>query len=298
MLIKKIVFWIIISLFSIFSGLVIHNNFGDDNVTKEEIQASFNQAVAWIKINREQIQSSHNPIIWWMVGEAAKTSKNPELNDIFSEYKKNNTDKYRSSVWAYFFFKSPSPLIINDSTLFTLPDYNLYFIYGFSCNSDLAKLEVIKEQNEISFCWKNYPLSQACFTHQQMGFRFLERISCHKVEQLSEKIESLSENIKFQSIFDFRLVDVYIQRVLVQVESGKQHKVNMRWVKRIIANQGDDGGWGDFQTLFKIQGNKYISFSSKGFSVGTPRSNFHATTQGLWLMALLLNQDNEGMQRF
>lgn len=189
-----------------------------------------------------------------------------------------------------FFFKSNPDISQNEVALFSLPDYNLHFIYGFSCNSDFGKLDIIKRQNQTDFCWKNHPISPACLTHQMMAFRFMQRTSCNEVKNLSEKMETISEYIRVQSIFDFRVVDVYIQRVLMQLDSGNNSKINNRWIKRIIEHQRDDGGWGDFQPLINIYGNKYIGYSSKGFSIATPKSSFHATAQGVWLMALLLNQ--------
>ncbi len=274
-------------------SLVVDNNFGAAKISRKNIQISFNDAVSWVKHNRHQIEKTNNPMLWWMLGEAVIISKNDDLEKIFTENKHNNFEKLTHSPWSYLFFKSRPNLSLNEARLFSLPDYNLHFIYGFSCHSDLGDLDIIKMQNETDFCWKNYSISAACLTHQMMAFRFMQRIDCNAVNRLSDKVETISEFIKFQSIFDFRVVDVYIQRVLMQFESGNQNKINKRWIKKIIDYQRDDGGWADFQPLFKIYGNKSIGYSSKGLSIVSPKSNFHTSIQGIWLMALLLNQSSK-----
>jgi hypothetical protein len=209
---------------------VVHNNFGDGSVSDKDIQDSFNDAVDWLKNNRHQIENTNNPILWWMLGEAAYISNNNDLEEIFTEYKNKNYEKYSHSPWSYLFFKTKPILTQNEALLFSLPDYNLHFIYGLSCNSELAGLDVIKMQNKTDFCWKKYPLSSACLTHQMMAFRFMQRTACSEVSGLSEKVESISEFIRFQSILDFRVVDVYIQRVLMQIDSGNRNKINRRWI--------------------------------------------------------------------
>lgn len=287
---KKIAFYGFIGIIALVCGLVLHNNYGDTKVSDKDIQLVFNDAVDWIKQHKHQIKHTHNPMLWWMIAEAASISNNTDLKEVFEEYRDKNFDKYKHSPWSYLFFKSNSDISQYEALLFSLPDYNQHFIYGFSCDSDLGMLDIIKRQNETDFCWKNHPISPACITHQMMGYRFMQRTSCKDVKKLSEKIITLSEFIRFQSIFDFRIVDVYIQRVLMLYDSGHSAKVNNRWIKRIIDHQSSDGGWDDFQPLINIQGNRYFGYSSAGFSVAIPKSNFHASAQGIWLMALLLNQ--------
>jgi hypothetical protein len=76
----------------------------------------------------------------------------------------------------------------------------------------------------------------------------------------------------------------------MQMDSGHQSKINPRWVKRILLAQHADGGWGDFQPLIPVGGGEYFGFHAKGAGIRKPESSFHATAQGIWLMAMLLQQ--------
>ena len=289
-IVKKIVFWGCITFFFGLSSFIAHNNLGQKDVSNEVLRQSFNQSVVWIKQHEHQFENVHNPMLWWMLKEVADLSKNDDLETVFNRYKDRNYTRYNRSAWSYLFFGT-TPDVFNQAGIFQLPDYNLHFIYGFSCNKELAELDVIKQQNETNFCRNNYPLSPACVTHQLMAFRFMQRTGCQQVDNLTEKVEILSETIQYQSIFDFRVLDAYIQRVLMQLDSGQFDKVNKRWVQRIINAQQEDGGWTDFQPLIPLGNKKAIGFSTQGLlSVMTPVSNFHATVQGAWVMALLLKK--------
>ncbi|HEX5635822.1 MAG TPA: hypothetical protein VFY78_01940, partial [Gammaproteobacteria bacterium] len=156
--------------------------------------------------------------------------------------------------------------------------------------SSLAYEDIIKIQNQTNFCWKHHPVSPACTTHQLMAFRFMQRTGCEEPQFVADSINTLSGYIKQQSTYDFRVVDVYLQRVLMQLDSGHQDRINPRWVKRILAHQNADGGWDDFQPLIPVGGGKYFGFHARGVGIRNPESNFHATAQGVWLMAMLMQQ--------
>ena len=292
---RKAIVGLLILFFFTFFGFVIHNNFGDSDVAKHEVQEAFDKGVGWIINNKKEIENEHNSVLWWMLGEAATLSNNHDLLSTVNDYANNTTQRYENSPWSYLILKKEPDLSqLNPSLLLQLPDYNLHFIYGFSCNRELAELDIIKEQNETGFCLKHHPISPACFTHQMMGFRFMQRSSCNRIKDIAEKLATLSGYVRFQSILDFRVADVYIQRVLMLRESNNSEKINQRWIRRILLHQRTDGGWGDFQPLIRIYENSYLGFTSRGISVASPKSTFHATAQGIWLMALLLNVSGAG----
>ncbi len=270
-------------------GFIIHNNYGDALVSEEEAQTSFEKAVSWLLSNREAIKKRHNPILWWMLREVVYITGNHELHGIIKEYASDNYHRYVGTPWSYLVLNSKPNRPLDSALFLGLSDYNLHFLYGLSCDSDIGKLDIISKQNETDFCFKNHPFTPACLTHQMMGFRFMQRKGCIEVEGFAEKTAKISKYIMIQSAIDFRVVDVYIQRVLMLLESNNADKVNPRWIKRIIMHQRDDGGWGDFEPLIPFHRNICLGFSSKGVSLTTPKSTFHATAQGAWLMALLLN---------
>ena len=271
----------------IFSACVLNNNFFKKEIEFDNVYDSFNKSVNWIKENKDEIINDHNSILWWMLNEAYLISKDERLNKVLEIYREQNSHIYSMSPWSYLVYgnypKVNSAEVLGSSG----SDYTKFFIYGFSCNSELEKSELISMQQDTAFCFKNHLISPACLTHQMMGFRFMQRTGCGDPVTNTSRVSKLASYIKYQSIVDFRVIDVYLQRVLMLLDSGHGDLVNRRWIYRILKNQLDDGGWGGFQPLIPLGGNQYIGFSAKGMSIDFPRSNFHATAQGILLLAML-----------
>lgn len=224
-----------------------------------------------------------------MLVQAASIHHNGTLDNIIAQYKTNNATRHKNSVWSYLVTGQSNPNI-SIYSLASLTDYNIYFIYGFSCNRSLADEKVVKIQNKTDFCWRYHPISPACTTHQLMAFRFMQRTGCEDQKFVADSITTLAGYVKQQSTYDFRVVDVYLQRVLLQMDSGHKENINPRWVKRILQHQYADGGWGSFQPLIPVGDGKYFGFHTKGVGIQKLESSFHTTAQGVWLMAMLMNQ--------
>ena len=99
------------------------------------------------------------------------------------------------------------------------PYYNWHFIYGYTCDQELAKVPEIAAQNDPALCDLRL-LSPSCVTHQMMGLLLLRRSQCGDQVQLDSSIKTLQQRIRTQLTWDPRVVDVYMQRVLILVESG------------------------------------------------------------------------------
>ena len=268
---------------------IAHNNFGEAEYTQKELTIAFNQSINWLQQNNRVIQNDHNSMLWWMLIQAADKQNNATLNTIIAQYKADNVARYQNSPWSYL-ITGQSDAHISIYSLGNMPDYNMQFVYAFSCSRSLAYEDIIKIQNQTDFCWRHHPVSPACTTHQMMGFRFMQRTGCEDPQIVTERIHTLSNYIKQQSTYDFRVVDVYLQRVLMQLDSDNKNKINPRWVKRILLAQHADGGWGDFQPLIPLGDGKYFGFHAKGVEVRKPESTFHATAQGIWILAMLMAQ--------
>lgn len=266
---------------------ILHNNVGNNDYTRNDIQTAYQHSIQWLQQNNHRIQNDHNSMLWWMLLQANAIQPDTQLDNIIQQYKNSQADRYRNSPWSYLITGQQN----SNFSIYSLggmPDYNLHFIYAMNCSRALAREDIIQQQNRSDFCWRQHPVSPACITHQMMGFRFLQRTQCEDPEMVSSGIKTLSRYIEKQSTYDFRVVDVYLQRVLMQLDSGNKNKINPRWIKRILQNQNDDGGWDDFQPLIPVGNNRYFGFTNKGVGIRSTESTFHATAQGVWLMAMLL----------
>lgn len=286
---KRLLVFLLAAILIIPLVFIAHNNFGAREVSAKDIDASYVKGVRWLVENKQSIMQQHNPPLWWMLARAIDLTGDPQLTAIVAEYRRKNYQRYARSPWRYLIYDAHSTIDGFQILTSDLVDYNKHFIYGYSCNADMQNSDVIMRQNKADFCMKNYPISPACMTHQMMALRFMQRENCGDPAMVSETVEVLSDYIRYQLIVDFRVVDVYLQRVLMLVDSGNLEKINHRWIYRVANAQLADGGWSGFQPLIPLGSDKAIGFSQRIASIGTAKSSFHATAQGVLLMAMLKN---------
>jgi hypothetical protein len=89
----------------------------------------------------------------------------------------------------------------------------------------------------------------------------------------------LAERIAQEAALDFRLTDLYLQRIVCLLLAGRTDLVRPRWVERVLAAQQTDGGWKYF----------WYGWDSRifRFRLGQQPTSAHATAQGLWLISLI-----------
>jgi hypothetical protein len=252
------------------------------------VNTSWENSVEWLMAHREQILEDHNPILWWMLGESVAITGDPRLSKLFREYREDYARNYPNDIWEVIF--TPGlyrGTAFRPSVYHALDDYQQYMVYTAACSADMAEDPLIAAQNNPDFCLHGIQLTRpACTTHQLMGFRLAQRSGCGFTE-LDTAAVQLKRTIRNQLSLDPRVVDVYIQRVLMLVESDDRDEVSPRWLQRIVEAQLPDGSWSDEQPLVPLGGDRYLTFTRIGFGIGTPQGTFHASVQGMWLMSLL-----------
>jgi hypothetical protein len=124
-----------------------------------------------------------------------------------------------------------------------------------------------------------------------MGLRFVQKNHCEPDAETARTIEAVQSGILAELSWDYRVEDAYLQKVWTLIESGRRDKVKAVWVQRILDAQQPDGGWTGADVIMPLPG-AMAMFWQGGLHprIGPrPQSNFHATAQGLYLMALLIN---------
>jgi hypothetical protein len=271
-----------------YGALWWQNNRPAQPVPRHTVDAAFESSVQWLLARREQILRESNPMLWWMVGESARVSGDARLQGLYDEFLAAYTAQYPNSVWQVFFrperYRNAA---IPPDIYRNFVEYQQYFLYAATCSRSLVEDPLISAQNETNFCWRGTRIIRpACVTHQLMGFRLAQRNGCTAADA-EQKIEALQNTLVRQLRYDPRVVDVYIQRVLMLVDSGAGQRVESRWLQRVLDAQLDDGGWSDMQPLQPLGGGRYWGFGANGMTVDVPTANFHATAQGVWLTSLL-----------
>lgn len=291
---KALITLIILFTASISTGyavLVYLNNREASWPEQVRIQASFNAAIGWIDAHQEDILQQNNPVLWWMIQRSATLTSDPSLESAFGRYQQKYLESART-LWLPLFFPGRwVPFRNEDIAHFS--EYQKQFVYAISCDPDLEQQDIISAQLDSSYCDRQ-PLRPACATHQLMAFRFMQQNHCGDAQATHAAVTDLQARIVRQLTWDPRVVDIYLQRVLMLTESGAVAALKPVWLQQVMDAQLPDGGWGgNIDPYLQLPSGTSLGFGSRGFAMATPTSDFHATAQGILLMSLLLNAESE-----
>lgn len=293
-LIVKIFASFTLSVLCIYGFLVYQNNRSIEKPSPENIKHSYEMSVAWLVENRKMVLQEHNPILWWMIERSAEITNDERLKSLLAELRATTPSIESNPGWQIFikpekYWGTNFPPFIYTS----LSGYQKYFFFGITCGKELAEDPIIVAQHDVNFCDKN-DSTPACITHQLMSYRFMQRYGCNRVTRLDDRVYSLQDKIYDKLLKDPRVIDVYLQRVLMLVDSGAANKVKAVWVQRILDAQLSDGSWSWKQRLLYLGLDHYLSFGDIYYVLypGTARGTFHTTAQGVWLMSLLQQEKN------
>lgn len=283
------------------AGLIAYNNRDVDPPGTEELSAALDAAIGWLEKNEKAVGNNLNPVLWYMLQRTAEIVPDRRVHDLFSRYYEKIIVPARRDHLALYhpwvpLFEPGTWVPVRFEDIRRLPDYNWHFVYAIGCDEELGQIPDIARQNDPGFCGAFHLFKPACTTHQLLGIRLMQRRRCGDKARLESVASRLQQRIVNQLQLDPRVVDVYLQRVLMLVESGRPDLVKPVWLRQVLDAQQADGGWGNFQALVPVGGGDFLGFGAGGgrfdfyhlVSTGKARSTFHATTQGVFLLALLV----------
>jgi len=273
----------------IFSWSVLQNNRDIESATPEYIQKHFDKSVSWLENNYSSVEDTTNPILWWMVKQAAIRSNNETLNKIYFKYKTEHLDNKPPNLSTPMFNQYFRPKLPDISAFSKLYDYQTFFFYALSCDENFAVEPLIRKQLIPDFC-SLHLLRQSCITHQVMGLRFMQRNQCGYDEVVNETLAQLKEILISELTWDFRVGDVYIQRVLMMLDLSGYSELKPIWIKNILREQNTDGGWDDFDPIIYLGNDYFLAYSTQLFTIKKIKSDFHSTAQAIWLLSMLVEE--------
>ncbi|MCW9046492.1 MAG: hypothetical protein OQK46_00325 [Gammaproteobacteria bacterium] len=268
---------------------VYQNNRDIDFPEEKQMQQQLEKSVQWLINNERQILSDVNPMLWWMLFETFNISHDERIAGLLEKYYQRNR-QIQDSVWAPL-FDGQQRQHLSAYSVQGLPYYNQHFIYALNCASGIEReLPIVAQQNTVDFCHQaDYFYRPACTTHQLMGINFIFEKQCGFLKNIDEVSQSLQRDILTQLVWDIRVVDVYLQRVLMLLITGAQDSVEPVWIQQVLDHQLEDGGWGNFVSLIGSDTGRSLGFSPRVLSLGREKSDFHATAQAVYMLSFLLN---------
>ena len=260
----------------------------DSQIDRDELRTALVKSIDWLEQHKANIFEQDNTAMWWMMMHASQTTDEPRLRDFFTEYEHKVLNWRPNGYWTGFTDPEyrrdlPHSTKIQEAHDFELFEYQLFFLYGLYCDQELGEEEIIRKQLSSDYC-PSALRAPACVTHQIMGLLLLEWRGCETHTDLSD---TLLDSIESNLFWEFRTGDSYIQRVLMLVASGRS--VDSGWVRAILDAQNADGGWDDVHPLISM-GPLQLGLTSRWPTLHAGKSSFHATSQAIWLLVLLLEQ--------
>ena len=157
--------------------------------------------------------------------------------------------------------------------LLRLEEYQRWIMHG--ATPDEVRLSAKELEN--MFSPNKYRTGTA--THQLLALYFYRRSKGSSAE-LDQLMNVIEQRIASEAALDFRVTDLYLQRIAFLLAAGRPDLVRPRWVERALAAQQPDGGW--LATWHGWSRSPYrFMFENK------PPTIAHSTAQGMWIACML-----------
>ena len=219
----------------------------------------------------EGVSLISNASLAHMVVDCGSISTDPRMNALGSRF----VEAWRGQPGPLARIVDPSlpSAPIRADELLTLEEYQRWIMHG------AAPDEVPLSAKELENMFSPNKHRTGTATHQLFALYFYRRSkgSSADLEQLMNVIE---QRIASEAAVDFRVTDLYLQRIAFLLAAGRPDLVRPRWVERALAAQQPDGGWlatwhGWSRTPYRFM------FENK------PPMIAHSTAQGVWIACML-----------
>jgi hypothetical protein len=205
-----------------------------------------------------------------MIVDCASISSEPRMKSIGSDFV--DAWKVRANIWGKVVDPTMATEAPSDQEVQALEEYQRWLLYGAAPSEiSLSRMEL-----EDMFSGDKYRTGKA--THQLFAL-YIYRKSKGSTPELERLMQMIEERIAKEAAIDFRVTDLYLQRVAFLLAAGRPDLIRPRWVERAMAAQQIDGGW-----LREWHG---WSRTPYRFSFGHESPTAHATAQGMWISCML-----------
>lgn len=160
----------------------------------------------------------------------------------------------------------------NQEELQSIEEYQRWILYG------AAPLDVSLSPHDRGNMFSSDKYRRGKATHQLFALYFYRR-SKGSTPELDRLMDTIEHQIAWESAFDFRVTDLYLQRLAFLLAAGRPDLIRPRWAERALAAQQPDGGW--------MQNWHGWSRTPWRYSFHDEMPTAHATAQGLWTACML-----------
>ena len=251
-----------------------------------------------------------NSALWWMLSHAAEVSQDERLKSLVTrhEHQLYGSGDAVSLPWRRLIntqARVSIDLMPIDSLVEMLP-YQKDFLHAALCSPvrtpDQSVTGDFLQQN---LCTPNLlhvvTRDKVCATHQLMALQVHRQSRCQGPQPSDLLRAELLESVKAQLFWFPWFEDADIQRVLMVYWQQGPEAVRPAWFNRALAAQRADGGWAGERQIIGLpewlqpyQVKRFVMWV-KGHEVRPLESDFHASAQGVLLLALSLDSRHQGI---
>ncbi len=293
---------LLIALCCAWAGMAYWANRKVTAVPRTEVQTSFNRGVDWLVAHQHEILQDSNSALWWMLKLAAHETQDARLQSLLRTFVTHlEMPNGQASPWLRMLDPSLPPNRTEPIDAGLQP-YQRFFFHAATCQAQLLddgqSSAVFLTQNMCRpMLGKVWGQDRVCSTHQLMGLELHRQMRCTPGSPAqAQLVADLASDVRTQLHISPVFEDAYLQRVLAMRWLAPQPAhLEPIWLRRSILAQGSDGGWAgryqmpEWPTWFQLSALRHVAKRLTGqASTVEPASDFHATAQGVLLMALSL----------
>lgn len=286
---------------ALWGSMIMWANREQAPISRAQAKASFDRGVDWLVHNESKILEDGNAALWWMLQLAENDTGDVRLQQLIGRFISHlKSQDGMPSAWLRLLKPEMPPNQI-EAMGATFEAYQRFFFHAATClprtlddgRSTTDFLTHHQCRPAYSRVWREDPV---CSTHQLMGLMLYQQMRCtdgatQPSKRLADElVDDIGEQLWISPVFE----DAYLQRVLMVHWARPDLAHRPIWLHRVVAAQSADGGWSgryqmpEWPQWLQLSALKHlIKTSTGGESAGiAPQSDFHATAQGILLMAL------------
>jgi hypothetical protein len=244
-----------------------NNNFPRSTDSRAGFEQRLNRAYLAASAWMQAQDRIGNTYLTHMVRDCADLSGDPALRKFAGRIYAQEPDPiYARMIDPSMPFVYPSAAYIAQ-----LPDYQQWVLHAIS----RREFYLPDRDRDEMFQPDKHRTGRA--THQLFALAMYRQFN-GETPELNALIRRVSMRIAQEAALDFRVTDLYLQRIAFLLAAGQADLVQPRWVERALAAQEPSGGWyycwhGWHPTPYKFEIEE--------------TENVHTTAQGLWLTCML-----------
>jgi hypothetical protein len=231
-----------LALFLFVVALILNNNLAVRSPSKAQFASELDRGVAtstqWMSEHRKEVMG--NPPLMHMVGDMAAMSNQPAMQQIVSDYVSGKLTKREGRKITWYYARMADG--VTEVPVMTVLD-----LAGVNWQDRLDAFGVAPHKVELAIQERADLFSPSKFhwgtrLHQLIALDVYRRFN-GPTPELEAVINPVSEAVALEAIFDFRVNDMYLQRIWALFGAGRPDLVRKKWVLQLLAYQHPDGTW-------------------------------------------------------